>query len=95
MKWFEISENLIPKLRELQRNDLNHDIVKSEDAVIMFGGMGDPLYLTFDGRVIIDECFMEEKGPRSGISCRGGNGGCRRCQNKKLSRTAFNFAQSI
>ena len=68
MKWFEISENLIPKLRELQRNDLNHDIVKSEDAVIMFGGMGDPLYLTFDGRVIIDECFMEEKGPREAES---------------------------
>ena len=30
----------------------------------MFGGMGDPMYLTFDGRVIIDECFMEDKGPR-------------------------------
>lgn len=64
MKWFEIPENLIPKLKELQTKDTHHDIVKSEDAVIMFGGMGDPLYLTFDGRVIIDECFMEEKGPR-------------------------------
>ncbi len=64
MKWFEIPENLIPRLKELQTKDTHHDIVKLEDAVIMFGGMGDPLYLTFDGRVIIDECFMEEKGPR-------------------------------
>ena len=64
MKWFEIPENLIPRLRELQKNDFNHDIVRKEDAVIMFGGMGDPMYLTFDGRVIIDECFMEEKGAR-------------------------------
>lgn len=64
MKWFEIPENLIPKLRELQNKDLNHEIVRSEDAVVMFYGMGDPLYLTFDGRVIIEECFMEDKGRR-------------------------------
>ena len=64
MKWFEIPENLIPTLKELQTEDTHHDIVRSEDAVIMFGGMGDPLYLTLDGRVFIDECFMEEKGLR-------------------------------
>lgn len=64
MKWFEIKAELIPKLRELQKKDSNYEIVKSEDAVVMFYGMGDPLYLTFDGRVIIEECFMEEKGSR-------------------------------
>lgn len=64
MKWFDIPNELIPKLRELQAKDLHHSIVKSEDAVIMYGGMGDPLYLTFDGRVIVDECFMEDKGLR-------------------------------
>lgn len=64
MKWFEIPENLIPRLKELQKKDTHHDIVRSENAVIMFDGMGNPMYLTLDGRVIIDECFMEEKGLR-------------------------------
>ena len=64
MKWFEIPENLIPKLKELQKKDSHYEIVKSEDAVVMFYGMGDPLYLTFDGRVIIEECFIEVKPPR-------------------------------
>lgn len=64
MKWFEIPENLIPGLRELQKKDSNYEIVIAEDAVVMFYGMGDPLYLTLDGRVIIEECFMEDKGPR-------------------------------
>ncbi len=64
MKWFDIPIELIPKLRELQADDSNYPIVKSEDAVVMFYGMGDPLYLTFDGRVIIEECFNEEKPPR-------------------------------
>jgi hypothetical protein len=60
MRWFEIPDELIPKLRELQKNDSNHEIAKSEDAVVMFYGMGDPMYLTFDGRVIIDEWFGVE-----------------------------------
>jgi hypothetical protein len=64
MKWFDIPKELIPKLRELQEKDFNYEIVKTEDSVVMFYGMGDPLYLTFDGRVIIEECFIEEKSPR-------------------------------
>jgi hypothetical protein len=64
MKWFDIPENLVPKLRELQKKDFHYPIVESEDAVVMFYGMGDPLYLTLDGRVIIEECFIEENGPR-------------------------------
>ena len=52
MKWFEIPENLIPKLRELQKQNLSYPIVKSEDAVVMYIGMGGEMYLTFDGRVI-------------------------------------------
>lgn len=64
MKRFEIPEEFVPKLRELQKKDLSDRIVKEYDAVTMFYGMGDPMYLTFDGRVIIYECFMEEKGIR-------------------------------
>lgn len=64
MNWFKIPNELIPKLRELQAKDSHDPIVKSEDAVTMFYGMGDPMYLTFDGRVIIDECFIEDKGRR-------------------------------
>ena len=64
MKWFEIPENLIPRLNELQKKDVHHEIVESENAVIMYGGMGDPMYLTLDGRVFIDECFIEDKGLR-------------------------------
>ena len=64
MKWFEIPENLIPRLKELQKQHENDEIIRTENAAVMFGGMGDPMYLTLDGRVIIYECFMEEKGPR-------------------------------
>lgn len=64
MRWFEIPDKLVPMLRELQKVNAYDEIVKQEDAVVMYGGMGDPMYLTFDGRVIIDECFMEEKGVR-------------------------------
>ena len=63
MKWFEIPEELVTKLRELQRKDSNFEIVKSEDAVVMFYGMGDPLYLTFDGKVIIED-MLDDVPPR-------------------------------
>lgn len=63
MKWFDIPNELIPKLRELQRNDSNYPITVSEDAVVMFYGMGDPLYLTFDGRVIIED-MLDDIPPR-------------------------------
>jgi hypothetical protein len=68
MKWFDIPVELMPKLRELQQKDASYKIVQSEDAVVMFYGMGDPLYLTFDGRVIIEECFMEVIPPREATS---------------------------
>ena len=65
MKWFDIPENLIPRLKELQEKDAGKDeIIESENAVTMFYGMGDPMYLTLDGRVLIDECFIEDKGLR-------------------------------
>lgn len=63
MKWFDIQNQLIPKLRELQSKDSHYPIVKSEDAVVMFYGMGDPLYLTFDGRVIIED-MLDDIPPR-------------------------------
>lgn len=63
MKWFEISEELIPRLKELQEKDANYSIVKSENAVVMFYGLGDPLYLTFDGRVLIED-MLDDIPPR-------------------------------
>lgn len=63
MKWFEIPENLIPRIKELQKKDDHDKIVKSENAVVMFYGMGDPLYLTLDGRVIIQD-MLDEVPPR-------------------------------
>lgn len=63
MKWFDIPNELIPKLRELQKKDLPDKIIESEDAVVMFGGFGDPLYLTFDGRVIIED-MLDDIPPR-------------------------------
>jgi hypothetical protein len=64
MKWFEIPSEVVPKLRELQQKNAHEAIVQNEDAVVMFYGMGDPMYLTFDGRVIIYEFFVVENGPR-------------------------------
>ncbi|HRH44303.1 MAG TPA: hypothetical protein PKY82_21900 [Pyrinomonadaceae bacterium] len=63
MKWFDIPTKLVPKLRELQTKDLRDKEVESEDVVLMFGGLGDPMYLTFDGRVIILD-WMDESPPR-------------------------------
>jgi len=63
MKWFDIPNELIPKLRELQAKDSEDSIVKSEDAVVMFYGLGDPLYLAFDGRVIIQD-MLDDIPPR-------------------------------
>ena len=58
MMRFSIPQELIPKLRELQaqsRKFYTDKIVESEDAVVMTLGLGDAMYLTFDGRVIVDE----------------------------------------
>lgn len=63
MKWFDIPDELVPKLRELQTKDSRYPIVKSEDAVVMFYGLGDPLYLTFDGRIIIED-MLDDVPPR-------------------------------
>jgi hypothetical protein len=55
---FTIPNELIPRLRELQEESKQHlvdKIAESEDAVIMSLGMGAAMYLTLDGRVIIDE----------------------------------------
>jgi hypothetical protein len=32
MKWFDIPENLVSKLRKLQKKDFHYPIVESEDA---------------------------------------------------------------
>lgn len=64
MKRLDIPKELIPKLKELQEKDSDDEVVKKYDAVTMFYGMGDPMYLTFDGRILIYECFIEDKGLR-------------------------------
>jgi hypothetical protein len=59
----EIPENLISKLRELQvKQNYSDEVLKSEDAVVMTLGLGDAMYLTFDGRVII-RTYVEDKSP--------------------------------
>lgn len=63
MKWFEIPESLVPKLRELQARDQQVKELVDEDVVEMFPGLGDPMYLTFDGRIIILD-MMGELPPR-------------------------------
>jgi hypothetical protein len=63
MKWFDIPSSLVSRLRELQKKDFNYPITISEDAVVMFYGLGDSLYLTFDGRIIIED-MLDEKLPR-------------------------------
>ncbi len=67
MNRFNIPSKLLPKLRELQKNDFHYPITVSEDAVVMFYGLGDPLYLTFDGRIIIED-MLNEKLPREASS---------------------------
>src|SRR5690349_10600691 len=63
MKWFDIPENLIPRLKQLQKKDAHYEIVESENAIVMFYGLGDPLYLTLDGRVIIED-MLDDVPPR-------------------------------
>jgi hypothetical protein len=46
-----------------------YPIVKMENAVVMFGGMGDPMYLTLDGRVIIED-RMDDGPPREAATLR-------------------------
>ena len=65
MKWFDILTKLVPILRELQNADKKHggEIIQSEDAIIMTLGMGDAYFLTFDGRVFIED-WMDGDRPR-------------------------------
>jgi hypothetical protein len=64
---FAISEALVPKLRELQertKERYTDKIIESEDVVVMTLGMGNAMYLTFDGRIIIEEWnYPDEDGP--------------------------------
>ena len=61
---FEIPENLIPKLRELQSRQMVHpdEVLKTEDAVELYASIGPTLYLTFDGRVIV-HAFLDDEPP--------------------------------
>ena len=61
---FQSPPELVPKLRELQAESkqfFSDPIAESEDAVVMTLGLGDAMYLTLDGRVIIDEFSLAEK----------------------------------
>jgi hypothetical protein len=67
-KRFEIPNELVPKLRELQAETRQYyidKIAEAEDAVVMSGGMGAAMYLALDGRVIVwDDDLEEETEPR-------------------------------
>lgn len=69
MKWFDIPDALVPKLRQLQAQDPPEKLMESEDAVMMFAGLGDPRYVTFDGRVLILD-MLENLPPREAVHFR-------------------------
>jgi hypothetical protein len=55
MPRFKLSPELLKKLRSWsQKSTQRDDIVLREDAFVLFGGMGSPMYLTADGRVLVD-----------------------------------------
>lgn len=64
MKWFEIPKDLIPILRELQDQEQSYGILRSESEVTMYGGLGDAMYLTLDGRIVILDWMDDEAPPR-------------------------------
>ena len=51
-----LTESLLARLREDRAaTPYTDDIMESEDAFVLYPGMGSAIYLTSDGRVLIDE----------------------------------------
>jgi hypothetical protein len=60
---FEIPEDLIPKLREIQTRQGNwRELIDAEDVVCLYPGLGPAIFLTFDGRVLQDNYDWDESG---------------------------------
>jgi hypothetical protein len=61
---FQIPESLLPRFKQLQKeSDYPDEVMKSEDAIVMFPGLGPASYLTMDGRVIVHD-DMDDEPPR-------------------------------
>lgn len=61
---FQLSDSLLKKLENAQRKKGYCDeITQSYGAFLLFGGFGDPAYLTRDGWVILEDWSWFEKGP--------------------------------
>lgn len=71
---FDVPDTLIQQLRDHWRRDLD-DVEREHDAVVLDGGLGPALYLTRDGRVLVDgtgwdtsgirEAFLALRNPRA------------------------------
>ena len=58
---YSVSEPLFEDLLRLQKERRWGDATtERESAVCLFAGFGHPIYLTRDGRVLIDTCWPEE-----------------------------------
>ena len=60
---FDVPSSMIERLRERWGRDLD-DIEREHDAVVLDGGLGPALYLTRDGRVLVDGTAWDDSGVR-------------------------------
>jgi hypothetical protein len=52
---FRIPDDLIPKLRSLRARQRDwRELIEAEDVVHLYYGLGPARFLTFDGRVLVD-----------------------------------------
>ena len=59
----DLERKLRAAQRELRERNYPDEVMLGNDAVIMTLGLGDAMYLTFDGRVIVWN-YMDEQRPR-------------------------------
>jgi hypothetical protein len=60
---FQIPEDLIAKLRDLRARQRDwRELIDAEDVVHLYYGLGPALFLTFDGRVLVDNFDWDETG---------------------------------
>jgi hypothetical protein len=60
---FELPDDLIPKLRALRAGQKDwREVIDAEDVVHLYYGLGPAMFLTFDGRVLVDSFDWDETG---------------------------------
>src|SRR5262245_14100996 len=60
---FLIPEDIIPVLRGLRaRQQPWRDLIEAEDVVHLYYGLGPAMFLTFDGRVLVDRWDWDDRG---------------------------------